>query len=629
MHHDNITPTLQGLLRSGWEDATAPADVRTYAELWSSFSKSARAIAESDAEASSVLAFLARICSLQLSDIGLANPYGVMISTVEGRTMRVEDFRPEEVIFLRDVVEHVDDFRVRARAADLLWLLGDRSERAKYAAVAIEDYQDWPLDASHRNTDVWTAWSRAIDVSKRLGHAYRAQTASIENRLIERFLEAEDGTELLQIGDVLLTQRLALDASGLIARKLEATALALASQEALKRRYLVLAHSWYLRARDARNAAVMVRQQVESWIREAQSRRTGENTSNLVAASFYESALQVYRQLSRGDRQSFGIESLGDELADLVRSCGQLGLDEMEAISTDPVNLADAARHAVDGVAGKDVAEAMFEFVSLAGLRSFREDKDFAEQLVRDSPLGGLFPNVHYSRDGRVVHRTDNRTTVYGVQARVWGQMTQAFELNIRLLVQGVLGPAFNQLSNEHRLTLRDFQNVALGSSIVPRDRALTVALGLMHGYNGDFTSAMYVLTPQVENLVRCALREAGVSTSTIDATGVENEIGLTGLMQMDEAVVVFGEDLAYEIRALYCGPLGPNIRNVAAHGLLDDAFHHTAEVFYAWWFVLRLLYAPYWNRRRENNDTSTITPENQDPSWQDQPSGESHAEEE
>lgn len=191
--------------------------------------------------------------------------------------------------------------------------------------------------------------------------------------------------------------------------------------------------------------------------------------------------------------------------------------------------------------------------------------------------------------------------------------MIQAFELKIRLLVQGMLGPAFNQLTNDHPLSLRDFQSVALSSSIMPRDRAMTVALGLFHGYTGDYASAMYILTPQVENAVRQAFREAGISTTTIETTGVENEIGLSGLMQMDQATTVLGEDLAYELRALYCGPLGPNIRNAAAHGLLDDAAHNTAEVFYAWWFVLRLLYVPYWNRLREKRETTPNGPVGQE----------------
>jgi tetratricopeptide (TPR) repeat protein len=606
MENSEPTLTVAGLLRSGWEEAASSGAFKSYPQLWSSFSRSSRAVADSDVEANAALAFLAKICSLRLSEDGSANPYNVMIATPEGRTMGLEDFRQEEVDFLREVVTCVDDYRVRARAADLLWLLGERAERPEYAAIAIAAYRSWPLDSSQWDAETGAAWSRAIDLCKRLGRAAREQLDGIEQQLTSRFLELDEGTAILQFGDILLSHRLARESAGQIARKLEESAIALAGEERLKRRYLDLAHSWYLRAQDSMAASFTVRQQVESWIREAESRRTGKDSSNLVAASLYESALQTYRQLSRSNRQAFGLETLGDELADLARTCGLLGLEEMESITSESIDLTDAARYAVDRVSGKDPGLAMSEFASLAGLRSFRDDKESAEKLIRDSPLGGLFPNIHYSRDGRVVHRTDHRPAIYGLESRLWDQMVQTFEVHVRLLVGGMLGPAFNQLSNEHTLTLRDFQSIAFGSSLVPRDRITTVARGLLHGYNGDFTSAMYVLTPQVENMVRQALREARISTSTIDASGIETEIGLSALMQMDESVAVLGEDLAYELRALYCGPVGPNIRNVAAHGLLEDASHQTAHVFYVWWFVLRLVYASYWNQLRGNGAKST-----------------------
>lgn len=599
MQNDTTQLTVAGLLRSPWQGILAAAPDHNYAQLWSAFSQAAREASVCDPESEAVLSFLARICSLRLSVEPRPNPFGVLLATSEGRTMSTTDILAEEVDFLPEVVKHVDDYRVRARAADLLWILGDRSQRARYAGIAIDNYKMWPLNADKWSSDGRAAWSRAADLSKRLGRATRMQLASLETEVLESLLNGDEGVQLLQLGELLLAHRLAAESAKQIAEKYEVVALKLGGQENLRRRYLILAQSWYVRAGDRQKAAAIVRGQVDSWIREAESRRAGANPSNLVAASFYESALQTYRQLSRAERQTLDVESLGDELADLARACGLLGLAEMEAIQTEPVDLAEVARDSIKRVAKKDAGSALLEYVSLAGLRSFQKDKAFAEQLIREHPLSTLFPSVHYSRDGRVVHRTGNGDKTYGIEAPVWTQMVQAFEINIRLLVQGAILPAYHQLSSEHVLSLTDFQNVAAGSSIVPRERIMTVARGLLHGYNGDFVSAMYLLTPQVEHFVRQALREAGAGTSTIDQAGVENEIGLTALMQTEEAVSILGEDLAYELRALFCGPVGPNIRNLAAHGLIDDSAHSSADVIYTWWFVLRLLYSFYWNRLR------------------------------
>jgi hypothetical protein len=40
--------------------------------------------------------------------------------------------------------------------------------------------------------------------------------------------------------------------------------------------------------------------------------------------------------------------------------------------------------------------------------------------------------------------------------------------------------------------------------------------------------------------------------------------------MELPEIETIFGKDLSFEIKALFCDPFGPNLRNELAHGLLD-----------------------------------------------------------
>ena len=58
----------------------------------------------------------------------------------------------------------------------------------------------------------------------------------------------------------------------------------------------------------------------------------------------------------------------------------------------------------------------------------------------------------------------------------------------------------------------------------------------------------------------------------------------------------IFGEDLTYEIKALSCDQLGPNLRNNIAHGLLNDQEVHSVDVIYAWWLGLKLVFNHFWN---------------------------------
>ena len=60
--------------------------------------------------------------------------------------------------------------------------------------------------------------------------------------------------------------------------------------------------------------------------------------------------------------------------------------------------------------------------------------------------------------------------------------------------------------------------------------------------------------------------------------------------MELPETTKIFGEDLCFEIKALFCDPAGPNLRNNVAHGLLDDNACRSLYAVYAWWLGLKLV---------------------------------------
>ena len=60
-------------------------------------------------------------------------------------------------------------------------------------------------------------------------------------------------------------------------------------------------------------------------------------------------------------------------------------------------------------------------------------------------------------------------------------------------------------------------------------------------------------------------------STQTISDDGVQTEDSLNSLVQTAATVEVFGADRAFEPQALFCDPMGLNLRDDVAHGSLDD----------------------------------------------------------
>ena len=180
------------------------------------------------------------------------------------------------------------------------------------------------------------------------------------------------------------------------------------------------------------------------------------------------------------------------------------------------------------------------------------------------------------SRDGRVIAKQpgtalsdddeggDNEVVIRST-------MIKNYCIHVDLAVRSHIWPAQEVLLLEHRLREADFVNLARQSPIVPIGREILFGKALFAGYDGDFVTALHILVPQIEHMVRYHLKQAGAQTTNIDVNGIENENGLSSLMCFPQTEEIFGEDLSFEIKALFCDPFGPNLRNELAHGLLDD----------------------------------------------------------
>jgi hypothetical protein len=125
-------------------------------------------------------------------------------------------------------------------------------------------------------------------------------------------------------------------------------------------------------------------------------------------------------------------------------------------------------------------------------------------------------------------------------------------------------------------------------------------ARGLLHGLNGDYPSAVALLIPQLEQLIRLQLKSCGAQTLFVHPeTGVETEKGLGTLLEMAEANSTLGESLVFELRALLVEKEGANLRNHLAHGLITDSEAWSAYAVYAWSLALRMAVVPLWKARQ------------------------------
>ena len=338
--------------------------------------------------------------------------------------------------------------------------------------------------------------------------------------------------------------------------------------------------------------------EADLWQREAAMALAGEGARPaIVVASHLESALKALLKVPRAQRGDRGLDARIEQVRWEIRDAHAAAVQQMTAIHSGVIDLTKAAQQARARVKDLDVLTALMQFVTLAQYASEAEARQHATSTVNEPRFINLVSRVVYTPDARVAARSTPTLGEASQDDRIWHVMVSDFSLRATGLARGAILPALSQLHVEHRLSLRDFRNIAQSSAVVPADREGLFALALFHGFNRDFTSALYILAPQMENLVRQVLKSVRVSTSTFDADNIETENSLNALLERPEVAEIFGPDVVFELRALYCEQVGPNLRNQVAHGLLDDDESVSLHSVYAWWQALRLIYMPYWNQ--------------------------------
>jgi len=604
----DLTVGIDDFRRSNWKSAIASSEREGYSSMWQSLSAAARsAIEEGRISEGKVLWLLADACSMMLNPGSANEPFKPIMAMFGKRSSLPEDFQQPEVELFSAVAEEVDDVWLQARLADLVWLLA-KPRSPRHALLAIDAYRKIPLDAKTWVHGGGECWARAISLTQLLKDGAGERIKEIEAAIMSAFevAKGEDGFLILWLANLLAENHLGQGKTIDIAKKLESLAQNFDVEGELRRarEFFAASAKWFQQAGDTAKATEMTVLVAECWAKEAVARISSDKPSHMVAASFYEKAIQIYRTIPRSERTTHRADERIAELHKSLSESGKQSLDEMKAISSPSIDITQLVEKARNAVRGKPAIDALAAFANMYhGARQARM-REVSEKMLREHPLQSLISATHMSRDGRVIAKRpgmglDNSDSD-DTEAAIWAEMVKQYSMELGLVVLGYIWPALEVLALEHRLRESDFVAIASESPIVPEGRERLFGKALFAGYEKDFVAALHLLVPQIEHMVRWHLKAAGIKTTNLDKDGVENENGLSALMELPEVMQIFGEDLSFELKALFCDAFGPNLRNVLAHGLLDDDACQSPYAIYAWWFGLKLLFKAFWNAKRK-----------------------------
>ena len=542
-----------------------------------------------DGKLKKTLTLLAKICSPILNLESRNDPFQPLMTLENKRSFLPIDLTEEENLYLSSIVNEDIPPILKARIADILWTYSVPKNK-KYLEIAIESYISMDVCDDFFEPNIYTFWERAVVLAKQTKNSSLIE--KIKSKLLHEINHPSTNRDfhLLKIIEIFVKTDLAKELNQDFAEKLLEKQKKFDHKEQfhIVEQYLGYSEKLFQKSNNLDkkyDCIALLAQATENY---GDHRK---NESTMVANHFYKMALQRYRQIPKSYRSTLQIDQKLDTVQEKITQSGLLITDELKLISTKEMDISQLQEQSMNHVKNKQIAlESLLYFTGVSSF-NFESIWEGTENYIQNSVVSSLFGATSVSLDGRKISSIpplaldgNNRDEV------ILKNAIKNFGIHMHLVVEGCILPALNQIQKEHLFPKEFLIQLCKLSAIVPDKREILVANALYQGFEWDFRSAIHLLAPQVENIVRQLLKQNGLVTTHTDQDGIENEIGLSSLVNLDGAREILGDDLWFELQAVFTDSLSANLRNEVGHGLLDDETSNSLYSVYAWWMVLRLI---------------------------------------
>lgn len=487
----------------------------------------------------------------------------------------------------------IDNPMLRGRLADILWLKSPK-RNPDHASACVGDYLSIPLSLAQWTSDGVAHWTRALQLARQIKKAMPDKEAEIQGAILGNFFSAsvDDGLWALHLSKFMLDNKLAKSEAQDIVVALETAAAEFQSHGSFELVEMSLkdAIDWCGTFRGTDRKSTLIYKLIALKIQQADEAVKSSAMNDLAAIKFYSDAIELITSLPKLEQDRWSLSELKSARQTLLNSA-----DTMSAkISSRTVDVTSLKDEAIAIVTGKNCEEALFAFLNFCSLVDAEALKKNARSAAARPSLSDIIGRAKVAPDGRISATVPGMSFGEDPKGDERATLDRAFrgmEIHVGLKAMAEILPALERLRDEHPMREADFQAIVSKTSCVPRSAQLAWAKGLNAGYQGDFLVAIHLLVPRLEAMVRDALRQQGIETRKSEKNGVEMEKALGSLLELPGAEDALGSSLHFTFDALLGNPLGVNLRNKIAHGLLTDNEDSSSAVVYTWWLAFRLVY--------------------------------------
>jgi hypothetical protein len=248
------------------------------------------------------------------------------------------------------------------------------------------------------------------------------------------------------------------------------------------------------------------------------------------------SAMIASHDLSKAIAELHGVPGKRDrrtELRHLLIEVQSRISEEMSSFSH-KMDMGDVIKQLEEVFKDRSLSDMFFTLAVLDPASSPEELTKEAEESIRRHPLASLFKASHHDSEGKVIHRTEGAG--FGDSKRdsaVQREVAQSESIRRSFVVGSTFEVARRYIVGNYYLSEDIFLCLFEHSPFVPPDLLFTFSRTYLRLFQGDYTSAVYILTPLLENSLRYVLKSHGEDIAIFDdATQTQQDRTISSLFE-------------------------------------------------------------------------------------------------
>jgi len=91
-------------------------------------------------------------------------------------------------------------------------------------------------------------------------------------------------------------------------------------------------------------------------------------------------------------------------------------------------------------------------------------------------------------------------------------------------------------------------------------------------GLSGNLYASLHILLPQTEHIFRNLVKLCGDTVTFLKDDGTEEYKPLSMLFKSSKLIECYSEDIVFTVQSIMDDPIGENLRNLNAHGILEPS---------------------------------------------------------